>query len=65
MAADETARRFSKEIYRVIEYYRAEYDLTLATAVGALQIIAYDLVHEHCHEDDTFELPDEHESSDS
>lgn len=40
---------FSEEIHRVVDYFRKEYRMTLAEAVGTLQIVALQLAHDALH----------------
>lgn len=46
MDANEQTQAFVEELERVINRFRTEYDLTLATAVGVLHILAFDLMKE-------------------
>ena len=44
--SDDTTARFTKEIEAKIDYFRQEYDITYATVIGVLMMIAWDLSQE-------------------
>lgn len=43
---EDRINRFVKAIEERIDYFRREYDLTYAEAVGCMEIIKYDLMRE-------------------
>lgn len=42
-----TAQKFQLEIMKVVEYFKTEYDLALGEAVGVLELIKFDLIHDN------------------
>ncbi len=57
MTNGEQIDAFTGEIERVILRFRKEFNLPLAAAVGALEIVKFDLMHDISHEDDEDEEP--------
>jgi hypothetical protein len=51
MSEKEQIDRFSKELVALINRYRAEYELTLASAVGVLEVVKHELIHEQITEE--------------
>jgi hypothetical protein len=51
MTEKEQIDRFSQELVALIYRYRAEYELTLASAVGVLEVVKHELIHEHLTEE--------------
>ncbi len=47
MSNQEQIEAFVRDVTRVIDRYRSEFHLPLATAVGALEVIKLDLWREH------------------
>lgn len=43
---DVTADRFLKELKRVVNYFRDEWDLSYVAAIGALDVVKHDLLEE-------------------
>lgn len=48
MTSQEQVEALAADLQRVLDRYRAEFDLTLAEAVGVLEIIKLELVVEGC-----------------
>ena len=48
----EQARRLADELTKLIDYYSAEYDVPLATAIGVLQIKVHSLIHDAIQDED-------------
>ena len=44
--SQENTRRFQGEIEKTVDYFRCEYELTLAEAVGTLDVIKHKLLHD-------------------
>lgn len=46
--------KFTTELEKVVDYFRSEFDITYAQAIGSLQIIVFDLYMEarECDDDE-------------
>jgi hypothetical protein len=51
MKDSEQTRHFADEIDKVVDRFRKEYDITLASTVGVLHLKAFLLMQEHCEDD--------------
>lgn len=40
------ATEFDKEVRRVVEYFRAEFDLTYSEAIGVLDMVKHEILHQ-------------------
>lgn len=52
MSEQEQAQHLANELSAVIDRFRAEYDISYATAIGCLEIIKMDLFREGVEDDD-------------
>jgi hypothetical protein len=52
MTEREQANQFEKEVNRVLEHFRQEYELPYAAAIGVLEIIKHQLIEELLVEED-------------
>ena len=54
----DSADCFAKDLDRLIDYYRSEFDLTLGEAVGALELIKFDLMADSREDDEDDDFND-------
>lgn len=52
MTDPEQTSAFAADLWRVIERYRAEFNLTLATAIGTLEVVKLELFREQTEDKD-------------
>ena len=50
MTQNEQIARFAAELHALINRYRAEYDLTLASAIGTMEVVKLELFNQEAEE---------------
>lgn len=51
MSEKEQIAHFAQDLDNLITRYRQEYELSVASAVGVLEIVKHDLIREHMEDD--------------